>query len=255
MRACLSRRLITIIAASGAVASGCGSDGSSSVTLAPAAATTGVSTDVTTRGTSVGGSTTTAFSDDFVDDKNGWGVEDDPQFGTTSYADGDYVWQFRGSVAHWLPAVLGEQFDAGQLQMVDVVVRTELTISTGGGVAGVFCRENPDTDAEWQWYEFVVRDGYAAIRLADIEGNLTPLVETTSVKLPLGAPIALEARCADDDAGAAVLSMAVNGSPLLDTSVKDDVLVNGVAGLQAWTFPAHDQMDIAWHNFSVEPAV
>ena len=43
---------------------------------------------------------------------------------------------------------------------------------------GVFCREVPDTDADFQWYEFVVRDGYAAIRLADLAGNLDVLAET-----------------------------------------------------------------------------
>jgi hypothetical protein len=268
MRPRMSRRVIAMIAVTGAVATGCNDDEPSTAatpapvaseaatTAAPIAATTPATTDGAAGGTSASaGSATTRFSDDFVDDRNGWGLVDDPQFGGASYADGDYVWNFRGSLAHWLPAVLGDQYDAGELQMVNVVVRADLTISSGNGVAGVFCRENPDTDADWQWYEFVVRDGYGAIRLADAEGNLTPLAETESLSLPLGTPIVLEARCADDESGAAKLALTVNGSPLLDATVEEGVLGNGVAGLQAWTFPAHEQMDIAWHSFSVDPAV
>ena len=39
---------------------------------------------------------------------------------------------------------------------------------------GVF-REVPDTDADFQWYEFVARDRFAAIHKADSEGNLEVL--------------------------------------------------------------------------------
>ena len=38
------------------------------------------------------------FAELFDDDGNGWGIIADPNYGTTEYADGDYVWDFRGSV-------------------------------------------------------------------------------------------------------------------------------------------------------------
>ena len=80
-------------------------------------------------------------------------------------------------------------------------------IVSGGGVIGVFCREVPDTDADFQWYEFVALDGFAAIRKADSEGNLEVLAETQDVRLPLGEPIAFEAACMDDANGNAELAM------------------------------------------------
>lgn len=193
----------------------------------------------------------TLFTDSFDDDRNGWGVIDDPQYGSTAFADGDHVWAFKGSVAHQLPAVLGEQYDRGELDMLDVAVRAEATILAGGGVIGVFCRETPDSDADWQWYEFVARDGFAAIRLADTEGNLDVLSETDDVELPVGEPIAIEAACVDDANGDARLSMTLNGIEVLQAT-DDDPLGNGVPGLQAWTFPVHEQMDIRWHEFTVE---
>jgi len=189
------------------------------------------------------------FADTFEDDRNGWGLVDG-EFGTTSYADGDYVWVFTGSGAHWLPSVLGDQYDAGELEMLDVVVRADVTIDNGGGVAGVFCRETPDTDAEWQWYEFVARDGYAAIRRTDSESNLDVLAETDDVSLPMGEPFTVEASCVDGDDGTAQLTMSVNDEPLLEAS-DDDPLDNGVSGIQAYTYPVHDQIDIRWHEFSV----
>jgi len=191
-----------------------------------------------------------SFEDSFEDDRNEWGVLDDPEFGSISYEGGDYVWDFRGSVAHWLPDVLGQQYDRGELEMLDVVVRAEATVEEGGGVVGVFCRETPDDDAEWQWYEFVARDGYAAIRHADLEGNLEVLAETEDVDAPVGRPIAIEAGCVDDATGVAQLSLSIDGTPLLQAN-DEDPLGNGVAGLQAWTFPLHEPMDVRWHEFSI----
>ena len=97
----------------------------------------------------------------------------------------------------------------------------------------------------------MVRDGYAAIRLADSEGNITPLAEGRELAVPLGTPIAIEATCRDDADGAAALSMAVNGVPLLETVVDDSPLGNGAPGMSAWTFPMHEPMGIVWHSFSV----
>jgi hypothetical protein len=51
------------------------------------------------------------FHDSLEDDRNGWGVVDDPNHGSRAFSGGDYVWEFSGSVAHQLPARLGEQCD------------------------------------------------------------------------------------------------------------------------------------------------
>jgi hypothetical protein len=149
-----------------------------------------------------------------------------------------------------LPAVLGEQYDRGELDALDVVVSAQATVVDGGGVIGVFCRETPDNDAEWQWYEFVARDGFAAIRLADLEGNIESLAETHDVSLPMGEPIAIEATCANDPNGDAQLSLALNGRAMLQAT-DEDPLGNGAPGLQIWTYPVHDQMDVRWHEFSI----
>lgn len=219
---------------------GCGSDEASDATAPP----------VSAKPVAAGA---TLFEDSFVDDRNGWGVVDDEDYGTIAFADGDYVWAARGSLVHWLPGVIGEQYDRGELDMLDVVVQAEVTVVAGGGVVGVFCREVPDTDAEWQWYEFVVRDGYAAIRKADLEGNLESLAETTSAAAPLGQPVEIEAACTDRPDGTAALSLAVDGTTVLSVE-DDDPLGNGAAGLQLWTFPAHEQMDVRWHDFQVSAA-
>jgi hypothetical protein len=257
----LVTRIAVTLAAAG-IAGACGSDETSSpataapVTAAPATtvAATTVPHATIALATTPPAAGDVLFSDDLADDSNKWGVVDDPQFGTAKFIGGDYVWDFRGSLAHWLPGVLGDKYDAGELEMRDVVVNAELTINSGGGVAGVFCRESPDTDAEWQWYDFVLRDGYAAIRQADLEGNITPLAENREIALPLGTRITIEATCQDDPDGAATLWMAVNGAPLLETVVDDSPLGNGVPGMSAWTFPTHEQMDIVWHSFSVRSA-
>jgi hypothetical protein len=190
------------------------------------------------------------FLDTFDDDRNRWGVLDDPVGGTTSFAGGDYVWKFKGSVAHWLPEVLGEQYDHGELKMRDVAVRADLTIGSGGGVAGVACRENRDTDADFQWYEFVARDGFAAIRQSDVEGNIVVLAKTDKVSLPMGKAFTVEGVCVNDGAGQAHLAMSLDGNQVLETT-RSDPLENGVPALQAWTSPRHSPMDIAWHEFSV----
>jgi hypothetical protein len=190
------------------------------------------------------------FEDAFDDDRNGWGIIDHPEFGSTSFADGDYVWTLKGSSGHLLPAVLGEQYDHGELEMLDVTVRAGATIDAGDGVIGLFCREGPDTDAEWQWYEFVARDGFAAIRRADSEGNLDVLAETNDVRLPNGEPMTIQATCVNDNDGNASLTLSLNDTAALDVT-DDDPLVNGAPGLQAYTHPIHEQLDIRWHHFTV----
>jgi hypothetical protein len=189
------------------------------------------------------------FSDTFAGDENKWGVVDDPKYGTADFVDGDYVWSLRGSFSHWLPGVLLDEFDRGELDMREVLVSSSATIEDGDGVIGLTCRETPDTDAQFQWYEFVVRDGYAAIRLSDDAGNIEPLVESEDVDLSDGA-VDMEAACVDISDDEAELSFSINGSPILQTTVSDP-LGNGVPSLQAWTFPQHEQMDIRWHEFAV----
>jgi hypothetical protein len=180
------------------------------------------------------------FEDTFDDDRNGSGIIDHPEFGSATFADGDYVWALRGSSAHQLPMVLGEQYERGELDTLDVTVRAEATIDAGDGVIGLFCREHPDTDADFQWYEFVARDGFSAIRRADSEGNLDVLAETNDVSLPHGEPMTIEATCVDDNDGTAALDVT-----------DDDPLPNGAPGLQAYTYPIHEQIDIRWHDFTV----
>ena len=252
--------IVTIIAA--AISMGCGDDEQSRTTAtapvskatptaSPQPTTVAPATDPPTSAMPPPAGGELLFSDELADDTNRWGVVDDAQFGTATFEGGDYVWDFRGSIAHWLPGVLIEQYDAGELDMLNVQVSAELSIVSGGGVAGVFCRENPDSDAEWQWYEFVVRDGYAAIRQSDLEGNITALVESNDVELPLGAPITIDGTCRNDDTGAVQLSMVVNGNSLLEATVSENPLTNGAPGMSAWTFPLHEPMDIVWHSFSV----
>jgi hypothetical protein len=71
--------------------------------------------------------------------------------------------------------------------------------------------------------------------------------------LPVGEPITFEAACIDGADGAAELSLALNGSPVLQAS-DPDPLENGVSGLQAYTYPMHEQLDIRWHEFAVHSA-
>lgn len=47
--------------------------------------------------------------------------------------------------------------------------------------------------------------------------------------------------------------LALNGSPVLQASDADP-LGNGVSGLQAYTYPMHEQLDIRWHEFAVHSA-
>ena len=140
--------------------------------------------------------------------------------------------------------------------MTDVLVTASVTPERGAAALGVFCREVPDSDADFQWYEFVVRDGYAAIRLADSAGNLDVLAETSSPRLPLGSTASIAATCVDAADESASLSLSLDGTAVLDTRVEDP-LGNGVAGLQAYDAAEDESADrflISWHDFTVEPA-
>ena len=126
---------------------------------------------------------TVLFEDALDDDRNGWALPDNEQ-GRTSYEGGDFVWEsmVENLRPHLIATPLGEMFDAGELDMLDVVVRAEVTPTQGVAAMGVFCREVPDTDADFKWYEFVARDGFAAIRIADSAGNLEVLTSTETLE-------------------------------------------------------------------------
>jgi hypothetical protein len=134
--------------------------------------------------------------------------------------------------------------------MTDVRVTATVTPRRGAAAFGLFCREVPDTDTDFQWYEFVVRDGYSAIRLADTAGNLET-IEEGDADVPLGQVAAFEISCVGD-----ALALSLNGEQLLTATVPEP-LGNGVPGLQAYNATADESsepMVLAWHDFAVEPA-
>ena len=241
---------------------GCSSDGGSDAAgldavpptpsnhSTPAAgASSGTTTDAVDDGVS-------SLSDSFDDDRNGWALPPSPA-GRTTVGGGDFVWESKqpNLRPHVIAETLGEAYDQGRLAMTDVVVRASVTVERGAPAVGVFCREVPDSDADYQWYEFVARDGYAAIRLADASGNLDVLVETHDVEVALGSPVALEASCTDAADGTASLAFSLDGRPVLEADAEDP-LGNGVAGLQAYD-TADESVDrflVSWHDFAVEPA-
>jgi hypothetical protein len=198
-----------------------------------------------------------AFEDSFDDDRHGWALPPAPS-GTTTVEGGDFVWESRlpGLRPHVLATTLGEAFDEGRLAMTDVLVTASVTPERGAAALGVFCREVPDSDADFQWYEFVVRDGYAAIRLADSAGDLDVLAETTSPRLPLESTASIAATCVDGADESASLTLILDGTAVLDTRVEDP-LGNGPAGLAAYDAAEDESADrflISWHDFTVEPA-
>jgi hypothetical protein len=228
----------------------------------PSADTAGVDTLPSTADSSPsesvsGDEVLSSFSDSFDDDHNGWALPPSDS-GTTTVEGGDFVWDSKKyeQRPHVIAETVGEAFDRGRLDMTDVRVTASVTPQRGVAAIGVYCREAPDTDSDFSWYEFVVRDGYAAIRLADSAGDLDPLAETEDAALPLGAATTIEATCVDGADGTAALSMSLDGAELLTAEVSDP-LGNGGAGLQAYD-AAEDQADdpmlIAWHDFSVEQA-
>ena len=192
------------------------------------------------------------YADDFETDTGDWDAVEGED-GTAQLEDGDYVWRFvSGSEPrpHLLPTSVGEQFDAGELDMVDVVVRAEVTQEQGGAAFGLFCRDSRDTDADFQWYEFVVRDGFGAIRLSDTEGNIEVLASTDELSVPQGELIELEAGCVDAD-GIAHLTLAVDGEPIL-AAEHDAPLGSGAPGLQGYEAENSDDPTlIRWHGFTV----
>ena len=203
------------------------------------------------------GDLVTAFSDSFDDDQHGWALPDSPQ-GTMTIDGGDFVWESKlpHLRPHVLATTLAAAYDQGRLEMTDVVVRATVTPQRGAGAMGVFCREVPDTDTDFQWYEFVVRDHYAAIRLADLAGNLDVLAETDAARVELGSEIELEATCVDGPDGSAALALSLDGTVVVEATA-DDALGNGAAGLQAYDTAKGESADrflIEWHAFEVAPA-
>jgi hypothetical protein len=199
------------------------------------------------------------FADDFDDDSNGWALPENEVL-RTEMESGDMVWRVKavGDVRpHLLARPLGDAFEAGTLRMRDVVVSAGVTPVAGLGALGLFCRESRGVHTDFQWYEFVVRDGYAAIRRSNSAGELTVLATTKDASLPLGDPATVQATCADDDAGVAQLWLGLDGTVLLHAE-DDDPLGNGVPGLQAYDSPDEDpaaRLLVRWHDFTVHRAI
>jgi hypothetical protein len=260
-------RLSTLLAAGLLAVLGthaCGGDGSEAPGAAagvddkPPATTTEPSTSTATSTVStIDEDTVTSLRDTFEDDVNGWAMPPGPN-GSLTVTGGDFVWESTEPVMlrpHIVATTLGQAYDAGRLDMTDVRVTAGVTPMRGAAAFGVTCREVPDSDSDFQWYEFVVRDGYAAIRLADSAGHLELLEEGRS-EVPLGEQVDVSATCVDQPDGTAELTLSVDGEQLLQVQVPDP-LGNGVPGLQAYDASAEesaDRMLLAWHDFAVEPA-
>ena len=194
------------------------------------------------------------FADPFDDDANGWALPE-TDMGKTSYEGGDFVWESKvpNLRPHMNAETLGKQYDAGTLKMRDVIVRASVTAQRGQAAAGVFCREVPDTDADFQWYEFVARDGFAAIRRNDSTGNLDVLAKTEDAELPAGKQATIQGTCVDDAQGRGELWLTLNGKTLLHYRDAKP-LGNGAPGIAAYDGPgkaAEDRFLIRWHDFSV----
>lgn len=201
------------------------------------------------------GAGATLFADPFDDDHNGWALPENNDARTT-FADGDFLWEAKRAAnlrPHVNAASLGDAFDRGELRMRDVVVQAAFTPVRGKGAMGVFCREGHDVDSDFQWYEFVVRDGYAAIRRADSAGHLDVLATTSKVDLPLGHRATIGGACVNDAKGRGQLWLTLDGHALLYAS-DPHPLGNGAPGLQAYDSPGKDAADrflIRWHEFAV----
>jgi hypothetical protein len=216
----------------------------------------GTSASDSTRPTSAAPSAgATLFTDAFDDDANGWALPENEN-SRMRFLGGVFVWEAKraaGLRPHVLAAPLVDAFDRGELKMRNVIVRTSVTPVRGTGAMGVFCREVRDTDSDFQWYEFVARDGFAAIRRGDAAGHLDVLATTHDLALPIGRKATLEAACVDDADGRARLWLTVDSTAVL---VANDPhpLGNGAAGLQAYDSPekASDaRFLIRWHDFSI----
>lgn len=218
----------------------------------------GASASDSTRPTSAAPSAgDTLFTDPFDDDANGWALPENEN-SRTEVLGGDFVWEAKRAAAdlrpHVLAAPLADAFDRGDgPQLRNVIVRASVTPERGTGAMGVFCREVRDTDTDFQWYEFVARDGFAAIRRGDSAGHLDVLASTHDLDLPLGREATLEAACVDDADGRARLWLSVDGTAVL-VARDPHPLGNGPAGLQAYDSPdkAGDaRFLIRWHDFTI----
>jgi hypothetical protein len=197
------------------------------------------------------------FADGFDSDANGWALPE-TAVGRMNFDDGDFVWESKvpNLRPHVIAETLGKQYDAGTLEMRDVVVIANVTIARGRAAAGVFCREVPDSDSEFQWYEFVVRDGFAAIRRSDSGGHIEVLARTDDAQLPIGKKAMITGICRDDAQGRGDLWLSLNGNTLLHYRDAKP-LANGAPGIVAYDSPgkaAGDRFLIRWHDFAVHKA-
>lgn len=197
------------------------------------------------------------FSDPLDDDRNAWG-EADSEGGSNQFEDGMLRVQMRAApMFHWLSDGLAQQSLSGELPLDDVVVEVTQTIEQGAGVAGLFCYEQPGASSEYVWYEFVLRDGFSAIRRSDDRGNVSVLAEGTA-DAPTGSPVDLQVSCVGGGESPVQLAMSVDGTRVLAAEDPDPLGTEGVmVGVQVWEAPDGQDADpthVAWDDFVVARA-
>ena len=98
---------------------------------------------------------------------------------------------------HPLPAGIPATRDSGlwlrDVTTRDVPIRPEVSRTTSPPTT--IQRYQHAVTILVQWYEFVVRDGYAAIRLSDLESNIEVLAEDKQLDLPAGEDFQLTGAC------------------------------------------------------------
>lgn len=192
------------------------------------------------------------YDDPLEDDRFAWDWPHNDEFGSATFENGDAVWRSTGRIVlQWNGELEDKLFRTRPTDLRDVVLRAEATIEKGGGVVGIACRVTPDTDADFQWYEFVVRNEYAAIRRSDVLSHIEVLKETKDVSVPLGKPMKIEGRCVNADDGKAQLTFWLDGKQILEATDGTLVSASKWPALVLWTFPVHEQTDVRWHHFSV----
>ena len=132
----------------------------------------------------------TLFTDPFDDDANGWALPE-TENSRTEVLGGDFVWEAKRAAPdlrpHVLAAPLADAFDRGDgCRCATWSSGRRSPRSVAPALWGCSAGEVRDTDSDFQWYEFVARDGFAAIRRADCAGHLDVLAVTKDVDLPLG---------------------------------------------------------------------
>ncbi|QAY69763.1 hypothetical protein [Xylanimonas protaetiae] len=157
--------------------------------------------------------------------------------GRARFDRGAYVTEATGApLVGAFPDELVRSVESGEVDLTDVVIESTIVMEQRGEVAGVYCRQGTDTDSDFQHYEFMVRDGYATIRIADNNVQIDVLAETRRLSLPRGEEIAIQATCVGEETRGVDLSLTVDGVLVLQAST-DVVLPGGIVGLLMYPRP------------------